>query len=135
MIYNTATNRKNNKSKRESKSLVTNLESLNEWKQLLEDTNGKILIVKFYAPWCIKCKEISPLYDQLSVKNKKLKFLKINVNKFKQLSNEWNIEGVPTFMFFTNEKKVKIIKGADRRELIKGITEASLVIKNKKLPK
>ncbi len=59
------------------------------------------IVVDFYATWCGPCKRISPVLEasanQLSGK---VKFLKVNVDQFLDLSTNYNIRAMPTVLFF-----------------------------------
>ena len=67
-----------------------------------------------YADRCGPCKQIAPLYEQLSTqlsKPNKITFTKINVDKQTELSQAYGIAVTPTFMVFKNARTVQIIKG------------------------
>jgi thioredoxin 1 len=83
------------------------------------------LIADFYATWCPPCKQIAPIYSQLSTahaKPGKFAFVKINVDEQREIAGQYGVTAMPTFMLFKDGKKVEEIKGADVRTL-KGIVE------------
>jgi thioredoxin 1 len=58
-------------------------------------------IVDFYADWCRPCVALSPIMEDLAEKYKgKLIIYKVNVDKAKNLATVFNIQSIPTLMFF-----------------------------------
>jgi thioredoxin 1 len=78
------------------------------------------LIADFYATWCPPCKQIAPIYNQLSTTHAtpgKFAFVKINVDEQRELAAQYGVTAMPTFMVFKDGKKVQEVKGADVRGL------------------
>jgi|688.fasta_scaffold163728_2 thioredoxin 1 len=64
--------------------------------------NNNKCIVKFTATWCGPCKIIAPLYKELSIKYKNIKFLEIDIDKADEISNYEYVQGVPFFLFYNH---------------------------------
>jgi thioredoxin 1 len=78
------------------------------------------LIADFYATWCPPCKQIAPIYAQLSSTHttpSKIAFVKINVDEQREIAAQYGVTAMPTFMVFKDGKKVNEVKGADVRGL------------------
>jgi thioredoxin 1 len=78
------------------------------------------LIADFYATWCPPCKQIAPIYAQLSTAHTtpgKIAFVKINVDEQREIAAQYGVTAMPTFMVFKDGKKVNEVKGADVRGL------------------
>ncbi len=70
------------------------------------------VVVDFFATWCGPCKRLSPMLDQAATPlTKKVSFLKVDVDKSARLAERFNIQGVPTMLFFRNGKPVDRIVG------------------------
>ncbi len=82
--------------------------------------NDTPLLVEFYSPTCGPCKQLSPKLDQAADNYQgKIRFIKVDVTKFSDLANSYNVYGVPTAMIFDNQGKV--VKRASGLEKISKI--------------
>ena len=78
------------------------------------------LIADFYATWCPPCKQIAPIYNQLSTTHAvpgKFAFVKVNVDAQREVAGQYGVTAMPTFMLFKDGKKVEEVRGADVRAL------------------
>lgn len=79
----------------------------------------KLAIVDFFATWCMPCKMLAPVIDEISNEETEVKFYKLDVDKLRDIAVEYNIKGVPTLIFFKNgEIKETLVGGRDKTELI-----------------
>ncbi len=99
-------------SKQSDATIIKPIASENEFKEAI---NNKLTVVKFHAPWCGFCKRITPAYEQMAKDYPKtlLTELDCTTEHGKKVSQPYNIEGFPTFIFFKNGKKVAAVVGAD----------------------
>jgi len=59
------------------------------------------VVVDFYAPWCGPCKILSPRLDALAGEySGKVKFVQVNVDHAPSLSQKFNVQAIPTVVFF-----------------------------------
>ena len=63
------------------------------------------VLVDFHADWCSPCKIMNPILKSIK-KNfgDKLKIIKINVDNNQQVSNKFQVKGIPTFILFQNSE-------------------------------
>lgn len=77
-----------------------------------QDVNNAVkkhdaLILCCYAPWCPDCHVISPVIEQLAKDNLgKITFAKMNMDKSRDFTEEYEIQAVPTLLFFKQGKVV-----------------------------
>ncbi len=85
-----------------------------------EDTiNSKeVVIVDFYAEWCMPCLMLAPIFEELAEKFKDIKFARINVDENKELANKFNISSIPCLVVFKQGKEVERILGALPAEIL-----------------
>ncbi|KAJ4984875.1 thioredoxin [Stagonosporopsis vannaccii] len=91
------------------------------------------LIADFYATWCPPCKQIAPIYNQLSTAHSaegKFAFVKVNVDEAREIAAQYGIQAMPTFLLFKNGKQIEQIRGADPRKLKNAIEAATVDLKS-----
>lgn len=83
-----------------------------------------IVIVDFFAEWCVPCDLITRILKELQNEYKDIiKIVKVNVEKEKELTDKYNIQNLPTLLFFKDgELKTNII-GYKPKEMIVSIIE------------
>lgn len=70
-------------------------------------------IVDFYADWCNPCQHIKPLMAEMARKYKgKLIIYKINVDHARDICDVFDIENIPTLMFFNRTEQPRKMVGA-----------------------
>ena len=74
---------------------------------------GLPLLIKFEASWCAPCKKIAPALQQLAMTYRNVFFIKIDVDNFQDISAEFNIQSMPTFIGMKNGKIIGKVEGAD----------------------
>jgi thioredoxin 1 len=83
------------------------------------------VLVDFWAEWCVPCKMIGPILEQLAEDYKdKIKVAKLNVDEQGEIASRYNIVSIPTIMLFQNGEVARQQLGAVPRkileEMIKG---------------
>lgn len=59
-------------------------------------------ILKFSATWCVPCKNIAPKYEELS-NTSKVPFYEVDVEDNPDLTEQFSVHSVPTFIYITND--------------------------------
>jgi thioredoxin 1 len=102
-------------------------------KSFQEDVlNSKVpVFVDFYAPWCGPCKKMDPVVAELSKQfDGKVKFVKIDVDDNGKLAEQFNIESIPTFIFYKKGKEVDRNAGLSEKADLTKKVEALLASEN-----
>lgn len=107
--------------------VVKVLHSEAEFDAEMAAAGSKLLILYFTAKWCGPCRQVSPIYDQLSIRYPNVVFTKVDSDELKPFSAKNNIKVLPTFLFFKNGLRVEEVKGvqANFEELIKRHSDTS----------
>jgi thioredoxin 1 len=95
--------------------MVRQVKNKDEFDTILN--NNKHVIVDFYATWCGPCKRIAPDIEKMAIEYKDVIFVKVDVEECDDVSSEYGVKAMPTFLFFTNGKKVYTVVGADLNKI------------------
>ena len=73
---------------------------------------GGAVVVDFYATWCGPCKLLAPMMEaQAGLFTNKIKFLKVNVDESPDLAKTYEIQAIPTVLFFKDGKLADRVVG------------------------
>ena len=73
-------------------------------KQLKSD---KLVLVDFNAPWCVPCRKMAPMLEELSKEQQnKMQLIKINADENKELAKNLKVETLPLLILYKNQKIV-----------------------------
>ena len=74
-------------------------------------SEGKKLLVDYWAKWCGPCKTLIPRLEQIEKEYPDVKFIKIDVDENMDTSLDMGIRSVPTVMIFDGNKLVDRTQG------------------------
>ena len=60
------------------------------------------VLVDFSAAWCMPCKMLSPLVDQVASERSDVKVCKINIDDEGELAIRYGVMSIPTLIVFKN---------------------------------
>jgi len=70
------------------------------------------VVVDFYATWCGPCRVLSPMLEKLAPGyTNRIKFVKVNVDESPDIAQKYQIEGMPTLLFFNKGEVTDRILG------------------------
>jgi len=70
------------------------------------------VVADFYATWCGPCRMFSPMLDKLADGYAdKIKFVKINVDESPGLAQNFQVQAIPTLIFFKDGKVADHLTG------------------------
>ena len=78
-------------------------------------TSGIPVLVDFWAEWCGPCKMIAPTLEKLSQEYAgKIKIVKLNVDNYPDVAQQYNVRSIPNLMFFVAGTPVASVVGSDK---------------------
>ena len=83
--------------------------------------NNNMVIIVFSANFCKPCKEIFPYITFLADENKDIKFIKVDIEEGREISDSYNIQSIPHFIFFKNTTEILSFTGTNNKNLIESI--------------
>lgn len=69
------------------------------------------VLVDFWAPWCGPCRMMGPIIEELAEENLELKVCKLNVDEASDIARKYEIESIPTLIYFNNGMDLKTLVG------------------------
>ena len=70
------------------------------------------IVIMAFATWCPHCAKMEPLFKQLDNElGKKYMFATFDVDQFPELTQQFNVVSLPTFIFIKDKKEVARVIG------------------------
>lgn len=86
-------------------------------------------IVDFYADWCMPCKMVAPVLEDLSKEyDGKLHVYKVNTEDEQELSAVFGIQSIPSILFVPMEGKPQMAMGALPKDSFKKAIKEVLAV-------
>ncbi len=83
---------------------------------MLDIPEGKV-ILDFFASWCMPCKIIAPMLDEINEETD-ITVIKIDVEEFQETVAEFGIQSMPTLKFYEDGKEINTMIGAGSKDKI-----------------
>lgn len=88
-------------------------------KNFQSQTKKGLVLVDFWAEWCMPCKVMGPVLNELAEdENFKAVVAKLNVDHYQPVSQQFGIRGIPTIILFKNGKEVDRIVGIKPKDFV-----------------
>lgn len=86
-----------------------------------------VVVVDFFATWCMPCKMFSRVIDEISKEmDGKVKFVKVDVDKNPDIANQFQVMSIPTTIVFKDGINKESIVGFMPKDVIKKDIEKQL---------
>ena len=78
----------------------------------------KTVLLDFGAPWCVPCRMVVPIIEEIAGERPDIKVGKINVDEQPELASKFSIMSIPTLVVMKNGKIVQQVSGARPKKAI-----------------
>jgi len=78
----------------------------------------KPVLLDFWASWCMPCRMVSPIIDEIAEEREDIKVCKINVDDEPALASQFGIMSIPTLVVMKDGKIVNKSMGARPKQQI-----------------
>lgn len=98
---------------------AVDIHTYHEWLALLESagSEGKLVLVDFYAIWCPPCRSAAPTFARMSEQFPNVRFAKVNVEVAREVAAKLEVYVMPTFHLFRANQKIGSVRGWNERAL------------------
>ncbi|MDC3115384.1 thioredoxin domain-containing protein [Bacteroidota bacterium] len=103
----------NSRYEKTNESRIYSAKEINEFLK-----NNKSAILDFSTQWCVPCKKMKPVLDEIS-NERDVKILSLDLDANKELSKLYNIKSIPTHIFYKDN--IEIFRSS-------GLVEKSILI-------
>jgi thioredoxin 1 len=84
-------------------------------KEVLDSKN--LVLVDFWAPWCMPCQMLGPIIEEISSEfGDKVKIGKMNVDENRQFPEKYNVMSIPNVILFKNGEIVEQFVGVRSKD-------------------
>ena len=74
------------------------------------------MILYFTADWCGPCKQTRPIVEQLNREQIMAKFFIVDVDSEIEMTQDFGIRSIPTFVVMKDNKEIHRVTGAQTRQ-------------------
>jgi len=96
-------------------------------KEVIDGSKNKLVLVDFWADWCVPCHMLSPVLEEVEKEYKdKIKLVKINTDNSPNTSGKYQISAIPAVKLFKDGKVVGEFVGVVPEETIKNLIDKNI---------
>ena len=107
--------------------MAITISSKDEFQSVVLEEKDKVVLVDFWAVWCMPCQILHPVLDALEKEmGDVIKLAKVNVDEQREIAMEYGIMSIPTVIVFKDGKAVKQIIGAHQLDDYKAAVKEAL---------
>jgi len=108
--------------------MIYELENESDFEKFLDDNEN--VLVDFYAEWCNPCSAMSTILPDVAesslFREKDIKILKVDVDKFEGIYKGYNVRSLPTIMLFQTGLALATKTGVQNKDTIVWFVEENV---------
>lgn len=102
----------------QTKAVVKTINGVDAFKTVVESAGNRLLMFDLYADWCMPCKILSPLLEEIAKeKQDKVSIYKINIDNNPEIARAFNVSGIPLVVMMKNKEVVHSLIGVRPKEM------------------
>ena len=83
-------------------------------------TKNKVVLVDFWADWCVPCRMMAPVLNDLAGDLQGNAYVgKVDVEQNRVLAQKHNVRNIPTMILFKNGKEINRFVGVKTKDFLK----------------
>ena len=92
-----------------------------------EIISGGMTLVDFWAAWCLPCRMVAPVIDELAAEYEgRVRVAKVDIDSEGALAVRYGVMSIPTVVLFKDGKEVKRFIGAQDKQSYRKELESEL---------
>ena len=91
-----------------------------------EINKDKLVVVDFWAEWCMPCHMLAPVLEKLEKEFEDVEFAKINTDENPEIAMQYGIFSIPTVLMFYKGEIVNSFVGAMPESVVRREIEKAL---------
>ena len=80
--------------------------------------SDRTVLLDFWAPWCMPCRMVGPILEEIAKERLDIKVGKINVDEEPELAGQFQVMSIPTLLVMKDGKIMNRSVGAKLKEEI-----------------
>ena len=96
-----------------------------EFSEVINNSH-KVVVVDFFAEWCMPCVMLGPVLEDIAQEMKEAKFVKVNVDDNGDLAGKYKVSSIPCLVIFKDGEEVDRIVGGQPTDVIETKIKAHL---------
>ncbi|HHY53607.1 MAG TPA: thioredoxin [Clostridiales bacterium] len=89
--------------------MIVQVTNANFESEVLQSTTP--VLIDFYANWCMPCKMLSPIIDEIADEVEHAKICKVNVDEEPELAQKFHVMSIPTLVVMKQGQVVQTTMG------------------------
>lgn len=102
--------------KEDIKMSVINVDRFNFQNEVMD--SDKPVLLDFWASWCMPCRMVGPILEEIAAERSDIKIGKVNVDEQPELARQFQVMSIPTLLVIKNGMIVDQSVGARPKEAI-----------------
>lgn len=91
------------------------------------ETQSGVVLVDFFATWCRPCQMQLPILNEVATKiGDKVKFLKVDTDKFGAIAQQFEVSSIPTLVVLKNGNVVERFTGLQQESDLVNTLQAKM---------